>query len=247
MSLAVGPGVDAVQRHRLRGGHGEGLAIAFDLGQLEVLHALADRVLGFFDNDFRRSAVRLVFPPTAGGAQEPFEGLGEVGRVRRDEAHALLFDPALYPGHKLVLHLPVLLVAPPDQDIGAIEQLVTEALVRVVEAGLHNVPAFGLKRLQPFGNRRVDVVGIDLLGRGIHVGRALRPHHHQFPRRWGCKQVRLQKHAGSNGGADTYGCASRDAGVVIAGSRRIVLLHGAKGQDSSAWRQVHTPGIGTST
>ncbi len=79
-------------------------------------------------------------------------------------AHALFFHALDDLVHQLILDVPVLLVAPPDQHVGPLEQFVRQPLVRVGQTGLDDLPA--LEVLQPLGDGAVDVVRINVLRRG---------------------------------------------------------------------------------
>src|ERR1035441_543549 len=137
LGLAVGPGVNAIERHGFGRRHGKRLAIALNLRQLEVLHPFADRMAGFFDDDFDRGAIGHIFAPTARGAQELLERLAEMRGMGGDEAHVPFFHTIDDLAHQFVFHLAVLLVAPPYQDVGAVEQGVANALVGVVRSEEH--------------------------------------------------------------------------------------------------------------
>ena len=117
------------------------------------------------------------------------------------------------------------LMAPPDQDVRALEQFVTDALVRIVQAGLDDFPALGLERLQPFSDGSVDVLGINLLGSGIYVGRAFRPHDHLAPA-CGSEEVQVHPHPGRNHRPKAQGCAPGDAVVRFAGLSQRGFIHG---------------------
>src|ERR1035441_4248617 len=148
LGLAVGPGVHAIERHGFGCRHGKRLAITLDLRQLEILHPFADRMLGLLDDDLGRGAIGYVFAPTAGGAEELLEGLAEMRGMGGDEAHVTLFHSIDDLAHQFVFDLAVLLVAPPDQYVGAVEEGVAKALVRVNEAGLDDLPPLGRERLE---------------------------------------------------------------------------------------------------
>ena len=100
--------------------------------------------------------------PAAVRAQEGLEGLGEVGRVQGDEAHAALLYAIDDPLDVLVGDLAVALVSPPDEHVGLVERFGRNALLGIGERGRDDLPAFVLERLEPFGHGAVDVVRIDV-------------------------------------------------------------------------------------
>ena len=105
----------------VRLGNGEGFAVGFFVIQVdEAADALGDGMAGL---DVPDQLVITVFPPgqVAAGAHQAAEGLGMVAGVEENGTHAVQNGP-LYPlchfvGDQIMLHM-----APPDQNIGVIQQ-----------------------------------------------------------------------------------------------------------------------------
>ena len=97
--------------------------------------------------------------------------------MRADESHFALFDAGDDFVHQFVFDLAVLFVAPPDEDVRAVEQFVTDALVGVAQAGGDDFPAIDLERFKALGDGKINVLRINILRAGIDVGRAFGPDH----------------------------------------------------------------------
>ena len=98
---------------------------------LKSLSARGDGMLLVLDDHVQLAAVLDVAAlPAAVGAQEGLEGLGEMGRVQGDEAHAAVLHAIDDPLDVLVGDLAVALVAPPDEHVGLVRAIRPNSLAR---------------------------------------------------------------------------------------------------------------------
>jgi hypothetical protein len=91
--------------------------------------------------------------------------------MERDKAHALFLDALHDLPDQFIFDGLVLLVAPPDEDIGFLQEVVRDALVGIGQVGDHDVPA-PERFPQALGDGRVDVLRVHVCRRG-----ALGPDH----------------------------------------------------------------------
>src|SRR5690606_17466532 len=130
--LAAGEGGDEYEL--VRCGDVEHLPVHLLLGDDDrVGHAASDRV-GAVDGPDPLLLALVAPQQVAGGAHEGLEGLGVVGGVKRQEAHALV-DAADHALAGLVRHVLVGHVAPPGQDVGRGGRRLGEGLAADVEPG----------------------------------------------------------------------------------------------------------------
>ena len=124
-------------------------------GVRQFMFSLRKSVIGGGENAYEEYA-RMVGRDGAAGGRTGFE-------LVDDLVHQLIFDLAM------------LLVAPPDQHVSAVQQFVADALVRFVQTGFDHFPALLQQRLESIGNRCVDVLRINFFRSLVHVRAALGP------------------------------------------------------------------------
>lgn len=102
----------------------------------------------------------------AGRAHQSLERLGEVAGMQDDEAHA--FPDTL--GNALddfILNRTVVLVAPPDQNVGLVQTLLRKAVFRFLKRGGGGADLrVGIQRI---GNGVVHTIGVDRTHRLVDV------------------------------------------------------------------------------
>ena len=98
--------------------------------------------------------------------------------MRPDETHFSVVHAGCDFVDEFVFHFTMLFVTPPDEDVGAVKEVVADALIRIIEAGSNDFPALGFKWFKALGDGEVDVLKINVLRFGNHVGRALGPDNH---------------------------------------------------------------------
>jgi hypothetical protein len=136
----------------------EPLAVHLLLGELD---GLADAVQhGVARPQVPEPLVGAILAPLerAGGAHQPLERLGEVARVKDDQAHPAQHR-ALHPVDDGVAHLGMRLVTPPDQRVRGRQDVGGQTVLRLVERrGAHIRLREATDRL---GERDMDAVGVD--------------------------------------------------------------------------------------
>src|SRR5690625_2256511 len=161
----LSPGVGGDEHQLVGGGDVEHLAVHLLLGHDDRMRDAAGDGVGPVDGPHPLLLAVIAPQQVAGGAHERLEGLGVVGRVQRDEAHALV-DAAHHALADLVGDVAMGHVAPPAEHVGLGEGLLGQRLVDVVEQGdAHlGIDAVGREQApQRLRDHGVHALGVDLL------------------------------------------------------------------------------------
>ena len=125
----------ALEDHGFGWRHVERRAVHFFGLKGEVAHAEGDWVLSSTHGDFFR--VRAFSPAAlqvAGCSEDGAERLAVVATVKADEAEAVLLHADADLFGQLVADFAVARVAPPEKDVGGVQELVGKALIGFIES-----------------------------------------------------------------------------------------------------------------
>ena len=162
---------EGLEDHLLGGRHVERRAVHLFGFDDEVVNAFGNRVPGGADSD--RLAVIRFTPATlevSGTAEDGFEGLAIVARVEANEAHSLLVNLGFDHVGDFVVDFAVAGVAPPNEDVGVVEDFLSDALVLFVEVSDFDFEfCAGVEGIDSGFDRSVEAVGIDFEGTVLGV------------------------------------------------------------------------------
>ena len=152
-------GEPADEHQFVRCGNVEMLTVGFFYRQLEKFRQTLRN--GMTGHDSKDPFSVVSHPPlgTAPGTHRSAERLGIMAGMQHDEPHAVpnATGNAL---HQLVLYLSVRRMPPPDQHVGAVQNVLGQALLRIVQRGQTGREARALANR--VGNNLVQSFGIDL-------------------------------------------------------------------------------------
>ena len=161
----VSPCEPADEHSGIRHGNVEPLPVHLFVGDFEAGSQPVDNRVPWLHDPQPLFLSRFAPAKEAGCPHEPHEGLGQVGGMKDDKAHALE-DARMHGGSDFVAYLVVREVAPPDEHVGCSQHGVAQPMLGLIKG---RGPYLEVRVLtKESGNRAVDPLRVDL--RDLLVG-----------------------------------------------------------------------------